>query len=290
MRLASFTTTDGPRLGIVTTEAGGDVVRDVTEPLSAVGAARMEEVVDLDGPALGVLSGLLDSDLGSMPAMPVSAVTLLPPVTAPGQMLFVRSNYPAPDGSVPQLRRPAFFSKVPSSLIGHRGTVLLPDASNQVDWEAELAFVIGRPASHVPEGDVFDYIAGYTINNDITARDLQAEGEPALAKNFRTFSPLGPWLVTADEITDPGRLGIKQWVNDELYQDGNTADMLYGIPEIIAYLTTVTDLRPGDVIATGSPSGLGRQQDPPVYLQEGDTMTIEVEGIGTLVNDVARGP
>ena len=288
MRLVSFAHGGQVRMGVVVADGDRDIVVDVTAPLLDMGMSAMEQVVDLERGAIPALTDMLAEGDGALNRISIEDVTLLPPVTSPSQMLFVRANYPALDGTIPQLDRPAIFSKVPSALIGDGGTILLPPMSEQVDWEAELALVIGRHGSHVAEEEAFEYIAGYTVNNDITARDLQAEGEPALAKNFRTFSPLGPWMVTADEVADPSALGIRLWVNDKLYQDGNTGDMIFGIPEIIAYLSSVTDLRPGDVVATGAPAGVGKQQTPPVFLGDGDEVRIEVQGIGTLTNPVAR--
>ena len=288
MRLVSFAfESSSPLVGAVVEEGTGQVVVDLTEPLSELGATRMEDLVAFDGPAWPAIRALIGTgDTAGLPQHPLDSVTLLPPVLNPMQMLFVRANYPTLAGARPPLERPAFFSKLPSATIGDGANILLPAMSNQVDWEGELAFVIGRHASHVAREDALDYIAGYTITNDITARDLQAAGEPALAKNFRTFSPLGPWLVTTDEVGDPHRLGIRQWVNETLFQDGNTSDMVFDIPAIIAFLSSVTDLYPGDVVATGAPAGVGLHQDPPIFLSAGDTLRIEIQGVGVLNNQV----
>jgi 2-keto-4-pentenoate hydratase/2-oxohepta-3-ene-1,7-dioic acid hydratase in catechol pathway len=251
----------------------------------------MEELVALDRPAWPAIVELVTSgDFGQLPRHPLGSVTLLPPVTAPSQMLFVRANYPQPDGSIPELERPAFFSKLPSTLIPDGASVLLPAMSTQPDWEGELALVIGRHASHVSREVALEHVAGYTVTNDITARDLQASGEPTLAKNYRTFAPLGPWLVTPDEVGNPHDLRIRQWINDQLFQDGNTSEMVFDIPEIIVFLSSITDLHPGDVVATGAPAGTGKQQDPPVFLKDGDTLRVEIEGLGTLNNRAVAAP
>ncbi len=290
MRLVSFSI-DGssPRVGVVGEDSAHIV--DLTGPITAQGASGMEDVVALDGSVWPVVQELVGGEgLSLLPGHSIESVTLLPPVPRPSQMLFVRANYPDLEGVKPDLERPAFFSKLPSAMIGEGGTILLPAASTQPDWEGELALVIGRRGSHVAAEEALEYVAGYTITNDITARDIQAAGEPSLAKNYRTFAPLGPWLTTADEIDDPQDLDIKQWVNGTLFQDGNSRDMLFDIPTIIAFLSSVTDLYPGDVIATGAPAGIGRQQSPPVYLAPGDTLRVEVEGIGALTNRVAAAP
>lgn len=292
MRLVSFSLDDpSPRVGAVVGEGAAERVVELTEPLSRLGVTRMEELVALDGPAWRAIGELVAGGRWAhLPNHTLESVTLFPPVTAPSQMLFVRANYPQPDGSIPDLERPAFFSKLPSTMIPEGASVLLPAMSSQPDWEGELALVIGRHASHVSKDKAMEHVAGYTITNDITARDIQASGEPTLAKNFRTFAPLGPWLVTHDEVADPHDLRIRQWINDKLFQDGNTSDMLFDIPEIIVFLSSITDLHPGDVVATGAPAGTGKQQDPPVFLKDGDTMRVEIEGLGTLNNRAVAAP
>lgn len=292
MRLVSFASDrSSPSVGVVVDEGKARVVVDLFAPMSELGATRMEELVALDGPVWPSIRVLVEGGgTDSLPRHPLESVTLLPPVLSPFQMLFVRANYPGPDGVKPALERPAFFSKLASAMIGEGADILLPAMSSQPDWEGELAFVIGRRASHVSQEDAMDHVAGYTVTNDITARDIQASGEPTLAKNFRTFAPLGPWLVTPDEVGDPHDLTIRQWVNGTLFQDGSTGDMLFDIPEIIAFLSSVTDLHPGDVVATGAPAGVGKHQDPPLFLADGDTLAVEIEGIGTLNNGVRAAP
>jgi len=292
MRLASFAVIDSlPRVGAVLDTGSGTQVVDLTQPLSEFGVTRMEDLVALDGPAWpAIVEVVADGGVGHLPHHALGSVTLLPSVTAPSQMLFVRANYPQPDGSIPDLQRPAFFSKLPSTMIPDGATVLLPPMASQPDWEGELALIIGRHASFVPREEAMRYVAGYTITNDITARDLQASGESTLAKNFRTFAPLGPWLVTPDEVGDPHDLGIRQWINGTLFQDGNTKDMLFDIPQIIAFLSSITDLHPGDVVATGAPAGTGKHQKPPLFLRDGDTMRVEIDGIGSLNNRATAAP
>jgi len=285
MRLLTFTI-DGssPRVGALIDQEADRHVIDLSGPFAELGVGRMEQVVDMDGPAWGRLGELVET--AGLPIHPIESVTVLPPVTAPLQMPFVRTNYPTPDGVKPDLERPSFFSKLPSTLIGHDAEVVLPRLSSQVDWEAEVVIIIGRRAAHVPAEEAMGYVAGFSITNDITARDIQATGEQTLAKNFRTFAPLGPWLVTADEAPEPSGLTIRQWINDRLYQDGSTGDMVFAIPEIVSFLSSVTDLHPGDVVATGSPAGLGLHQDPPVFLKPGDRLRVEVDGLGVLANQV----
>jgi 2-keto-4-pentenoate hydratase/2-oxohepta-3-ene-1,7-dioic acid hydratase in catechol pathway len=187
---------------------------------------------------------------------------------------------------------PACFIKVPSSIVGPGRDILKPRATKQLDCETELAIVISKRCKNVPEDKAYDVIAGYTILNDITARDVGAiekeAGHMLLGKTFDTFAPMGPWLVSKVEISDPMNLRIRTRVNGEVRQDGTTADMIYSIPELIAHVSQMT-LMPGDVISTGSPGG-GALADPDWYLNAGDVIESDVEKIGTLVNAVVDEP
>jgi 2-keto-4-pentenoate hydratase/2-oxohepta-3-ene-1,7-dioic acid hydratase in catechol pathway len=187
---------------------------------------------------------------------------------------------------------PAGFIKVPSCIVGPGRDILKPAATKELDCETELAVVIGRKCKHVPEEKVYDVIAGYTIVNDITARDVgnleRQAGHMLLGKTFDTFAPMGPWLVTKVEIHDPMNLRIRTRVNGELRQDGNTSEMIHSIPKLVSYLSQMT-LMPGDVISTGSPGG-GALAHPEWYLNAGDVIESEIEKIGTLVNAVVDEP
>jgi 2-keto-4-pentenoate hydratase/2-oxohepta-3-ene-1,7-dioic acid hydratase in catechol pathway len=178
------------------------------------------------------------------------------------------------------------FSKVPESVIGPGAAIEMPAASSAIDYEAELAVVIGKPGKRIARAQAMEHVFGYTIVNDVTARDLQKRHQQWLiGKSCDTFCPMGPWLVTRDEL-DGSNLGVKLWVNDELRQDGQTSDLVYDIPAIIEALSSTITLRPGDVIATGTPAGVGMGFDPPKWLRSGDRVRIEIEGIGALENPV----
>ena len=187
---------------------------------------------------------------------------------------------------------PAGFIKVPSCIVGPGRDILKPQATRQLDCETELAVVIGRQCKNVTEENAYDVIAGYTILNDITARDVgnleRQAGHVLLAKTYDTFAPMGPWLVTKVEIHDPMNLAIRTRVNGEVRQDGNTADMIHSIPKLVSYLSQMT-LKPGDIISTGSPGGGGLSR-PEWFLNAGDVIESEVEKIGTLVNAVVDEP
>ncbi|NWG18553.1 MAG: fumarylacetoacetate hydrolase family protein [Chloroflexi bacterium] len=184
-------------------------------------------------------------------------------------------------------KAPLIFAKFPTSVIGHGGTVTWSEAiTTQVDWEGELAVVIGRRTRNVGEDEALKAVFGYTIANDVTARDLQlrTDSQWTRGKSLDTFCPLGPWIVTADEVPDPHALSIKTTVNDAVVQDSTTGDMIFKIPMLIAYCSKMFTLEPGDILLTGTPPGVGEGHKPPVYLKDGDVMTVTIDGIGELTN------
>lgn len=233
------------------------------------------------------------------PAIPQVEVDLLAPIPRPARNIFcvgknyrrhaeefARSGFDSPAAAaVPE--HPVVFTKVPESVIGDRDTILYPESlSNALDYEAELAVVIGRPGRGIRRAQAMSHVFGYTIVNDVTARDWQQRhGQWFLGKSFDTFCPMGPMLVTADEL-DPSALDVRCWVNDELRQQGNTRDLIFDIPTLIATISAGITLQPGDIIATGTPEGVGAGFDPPRFLQRGNEVVIEIQGIGRLVNDV----
>ena len=224
------------------------------------------------------------------PTGPIADFELLAPVVAPQKLLAIGLNYAdhARESGVEPPAAPVLFVKTPNSICGPGDAIRYSkDDSTEVDYEAELALVIGRTARRVSTEAALDYVLGYTLCNDVSARDAQfADGQWVRGKSFDTFSPLGPWIVTADEIADPQALGIRCRVNGAVLQDSTTAEMIFSCAEIVSYLSRVMTLEPGDVIATGTPFGVGFARTPPVYLLDGDTVEVEVDGIGTLTNTV----
>ena len=221
--------------------------------------------------------------------LPARGVRLGPPVARPGQIICVGKNYADHaaefDAQIPAA--PILFAKSTSSLIGHRDAIVIPPGSTQVDSEAELAVIIGRTARHLTEAQALDAVAGYTALNDVTERSLQkSAGQWFLGKSPDTFCPLGPWLVTPDEVGDPQQLRVASRLNGSPMQDGNTRHMLFPLARLLAYLTTYITLQPGDIIATGTPAGVGFARTPPVFLKPGDRIEVEVEHIGVLENPV----
>src|SRR3954471_8247950 len=216
---------------------------------------------------------------------------LLAPVVAPQKVLAIGLNYRdhARETGAELPKAPILFVKTPNSIIGpDQAITYAKDDSTQVDYEAELAVVIGRQCRRVGVENALDAVLGYTVCNDVSARDAQfADGQWVRGKSFDTFCPLGPWIVTADEIPHPQRLGLRCRVNGEVLQDSSTSEMIFGCAELISYLSQVITLEPGDVIATGTPSGVGFTRKPPVLLVDGDVVEAEIDGIGTLRNTVA---
>jgi 2-keto-4-pentenoate hydratase/2-oxohepta-3-ene-1,7-dioic acid hydratase in catechol pathway len=219
-----------------------------------------------------------------------SKVKILPPLHNPGKIVAIGLNYMdhCREQNIPVPDRPIVFTKFTTAICGPGDTITWnPALSSQVDYEVELAVIIGTRARNVSEQDALKYVFGYTVVNDVSARDLQfSDKQWVRAKSLDTFCPIGPVIVTADEIVDPQKLRLKCTVNDTVLQDSTTAEMIFGVAAIISRLSHSFTLEPGDVIATGTPDGVGVFRNPQVFLQNGDTVTVEVESIGSLVNPV----
>ena len=219
----------------------------------------------------------------------VEQVTFLPPVVKPGKVIALGRNYAAhaKEGGAQPPKYPMLFHKTATSLLGAGGTIVIPPVTKRVDYEAELAVIIGRTCKQVSEEEALDYVAGYAAANDVSARDLQRRtSQFSAGKMVDTFGPLGPALVTRDEVPDPQNLRIQTRLNGKVMQDSNTKMMIFSVAFTISYISQITTLEVGDVILTGTPEGVGFARKPPVYLKEGDVVTIEVEGVGTLTNSV----
>jgi 2,4-diketo-3-deoxy-L-fuconate hydrolase len=250
---------------------------------------------------IGVVEGDRLIDAGSDPLHPVpddrplfdlADVRLLAPV-APSKVVAVGLNYAdhARETGQEIPSAPVLFAKLPSSIVGPDQAATIPGITTQLDFEAELGVVIGRRACGVAAADALDHVFGYTCVNDLSARDLQtADGQWVRGKSLDGSCPVGPWVVTADEIRDPQTLRIRCVVNDETMQDSSTAEMIVGVAELIAYISRGITLEPGDLILTGTPAGVGFVREPPRYLQEGDVVSVMIEGIGTLTNEIAFRP
>jgi acylpyruvate hydrolase len=221
---------------------------------------------------------------------PLAEVELLAPVQRPGKVVCVGLNYRSHLAEIGERASeyPVLFHKAATSLVGHRQAILLPRVSRQVDYEGELAVVIGRRAKYVAERDALAYVAGYTCANDVSAHDVEFRtSQWTSGKMLDTFCPLGPALVTADEVRDPGRLRLRTTLNGETVQEAVTSDMVFSVPFLISYISSLATLEPGDLILTGTPAGIGCNRKPQVFLRPGDQVSVQIDGIGTLTNPVA---
>jgi len=222
--------------------------------------------------------------------VPSDAAYWFAPVPRPGKIVCVGLNYRdhAAESGLAVPKTPVIFSKFSSCVVAPGEPVVVPTTSEKVDYEAELAVVIGRHAKHVSASDAYDYVLGYTAFNDVTARDFQfGDGQWQRGKSCDTFAPMGPTIVTTDEIPDPQSLRITMRVNGAVMQDSNTNQLIFGVPQLVEFITASITLEPGDVVATGTPAGVGFARKPPVFLKPGDTMDVDIERIGGLGSPVA---
>jgi 2-keto-4-pentenoate hydratase/2-oxohepta-3-ene-1,7-dioic acid hydratase in catechol pathway len=306
MRLITFDAGQGGRPGVQLDEA---TLLDLDAALDRVPAIRQAPFGSLHGligrgpTALETIGRLVEMAAGGAldaARLRLADVRLLAPIPRPAKNVFcVGRNYVEHiaegaraqkiDLKLPEY--PVFFSKPPTAVIGPGEAIPVHvEVSTKVDYEVELAVVIGKPGRNIKAAAVLDHVFGYTIVNDVTARDLQRRhgGQFLKGKGLDGSCPMGPAIVTRDEIANPGELGIRLWVNDELRQDGDTRDMIFPIAELIASLSEGLTLEPGDLLATGTPSGVGYAMSEPQFLKGGDVVTCEIEAIGRLVNPVSE--
>ena len=256
------------------------------------GVTLLEEAA---GPGADVLRAALAAGVEVATAageqVALDSVQPLSPVANPSKLLAIGLNYAdhARETGAKLPETPVVFVKTTNSICGPGDPIRLPAAApGQVDYEAELAVVIGRRARNVSEADALDYVLGYTCCNDVSARDAQfaGGGQWVRGKSFDTFAPLGPWIVTADEIPDPQTLPIRCILNGQTLQDSTTAQMVFSVAELVSFLSRDITLEPGDVISTGTPAGVGFTRNPQVLLRPGDTVSVEIDGVGILTNPV----
>jgi 2-keto-4-pentenoate hydratase/2-oxohepta-3-ene-1,7-dioic acid hydratase in catechol pathway len=218
-----------------------------------------------------------------------ASAKLFSPIPRPPKIVCIGLNYRdhAAESNLPVPEVPTVFAKFPTAVIGPGDPIVLPKESTKPDYEAEFAVVIGKGGRYISEDNWQDHVFGYTMINDVSARDFQmATSQWMIGKTFDTFAPIGPAVVTADEISDPHKLAISLTVNGEILQNSNTSNLIFRVPRIIAHLSSVFTLEPGDVIATGTPAGVGFARKPPRWLKAGDEVCVRVEGLGELVNPV----
>ncbi|NKB59144.1 MAG: 5-carboxymethyl-2-hydroxymuconate isomerase [Alphaproteobacteria bacterium] len=221
----------------------------------------------------------------------LDAVTLLPPIQNPDKIIMVGLNYAThvAEGGRDTPEYPMLFPRYANSQVGHGQPMIRPKASERLDFEGELAFVVGKTGRHVAKENAYDYVAGYACYNDGSVRDWQRHtGQFMPGKNFMGTGAFGPWLVTTDEIPDPEVMSLVTRLNGEEMQRATIDDLIFGVPELMAYITTFTELVPGDVVVTGTTGGVGAYRTPPVWMKEGDTVEIDISGIGVLRNPVVN--
>ncbi|MBI3646855.1 MAG: fumarylacetoacetate hydrolase family protein [Acidobacteriales bacterium] len=302
MKLVTYRNTHGSRAGAVC----GEWIVDLNRADAAL-PATIVELLEAGTPALERADGVVQSlerqvSDGQQQTLqergllaPLSEATLLAPVPRPPKLLAVWVNYMEHGNEAaitPPTAAPLFFTKFSTAVIGPKQPIVLPKISTKVDYEAELALVIGKRGKNIPAERAYNYVAGYTILNDVSARDFSLKallgvvGPSDVQKSFDTFAPMGPWLVTADEIPDPHALHIRLSIGHDVLQDSSTGEMIHRIPAIIAYISSIATLEPGDVVTTGTPPGVGFARTPPRWLRPGETVQIEVERIGVLENPV----
>ena len=280
MKLVTFAAQHGVRLGALVDEEVAD--------LTAAGlGSSMRTLIEGGADALGRARAAI----AEAPRLKRGAVRLLAPIPDPSKILCSGINYKShaeenPDARMPE--EPFFFAKLPSSVVGPDAAIPYPPRTRQLDYEVEFAAVIRVPLNRAHEADVLPAIFGYTLLNDISARDVQfKDNQITLGKNFDGFAPIGPCIVTADELTRPDSVRLMTRLNGRTLQDGSTADWLFPLPRLIASLSEVMTLLPGDIVTTGTPAGVGLFQKPQVFMRPGDVIEIEAEGIGILRNTIA---
>jgi 2,4-diketo-3-deoxy-L-fuconate hydrolase len=293
MKLLSAQTPEGPRLA-ATLEGGVLIFAQVAHAFpEIIGSipATLDEVVMADGGVerfLATVAPLLSDPQTAALLTPEDKIQLRKPFQ-PRNIICVGLNYKdhAEESNIPPPSQPILFAKWTSSASGPGDAIVLPPDTEEVDYEAELAVIIGKKCRGVTSADALDYVAGYACMNDVSARDFQrGDGQWVRAKSQDTFGPFGPYLVTPDEVPEPQALPIRCVLNGRTLQNSNTSKMIFSVRELIAFITRGITLNPGDVISTGTPHGVGFAQKPPVFLKPGDSVTVEIDGVGRLTNTV----
>ena len=277
MKLASFITADRASYGLI-----------VDADLVDLGARLGTRFPTLREALAGDAQGEIARAVGAKPDLALADVTLLPPITAPDKIVCIGLNYRAhaAEAGLKVPEHPSLFLRLANTLVPHCGALVRPSVSSAMDYEGELAVVIGRGGHHIAAATALDHVAGYACFNDGSLRDYQRQHSVTVGKNFLATAGFGPWLVTSDEIPDPSQLTLTTRLNGAEVQHGETADMIFSVPQIISYVSVFTRLEPGDVISTGTPPGVGMARHPPLWLKPGDVVEVEISRIGVLRNAV----
>jgi len=287
MRLATIETWAGPRAAV----QQGDFFVDIHASDARL-PASVRQLLE-GGPPL-LQAGERTADRTDAVKVVSGKVKFHAPVHDPHKIICLGLNYRdhAAESGAAIPTEPIVFSKYPTALIGHGEAIVVPPVSQKVDYEAEFVIVVGKKGKNIPKASAFEYVAGYTVGNDVSARDWQLEKDGKqwmMGKTFDTFAPMGPVLVTADEVADPHNLPIRLRLNGQTLQDSNTKQMIFQVDHILAHLSQVFTLEPGDLIFTGTPPGVGCVRKPPIFLKGGDVVEVEIVGLGVLKNNVVQG-
>lgn len=296
MKFVAFNVGETPQAGEKRYHVGAmiseDEIADLTPSILPLGLSASEilRCFDLDThfvePAMEAVMS------GELPVFELGDVKLAAPVPRPSKIICIGLNYldHVKESGLEIPKAPLIFSKFDTCVAAPEQPILLPVGSEQVDFEAELAVVIGRRAKNISLEDAMNYVFGYTNFNDVSARDMQfADGQWQRGKSCDTFAPFGEFVATKDEIANPHNLRIQLRLNGETMQDSNTDQLIFKIPELIEYLSRSITLEPGDVIATGTPPGVGFARKPPVFMKDGDVCEVEIDGLGVLINPISAG-
>lgn len=285
MKIATFSMQSEQHIGLVQ----DDQIISLTALCPEEFPACMKKFIERSSELRTRAERLIKQRINEDAIFKTSEVKILPPIVKPDKIICVGLNYfdHCKETGMEPPESPVIFSKYSNAIAGHNDAIEIPINSTEVDFEAELAFVIGKEAKHVSEEEAIEYVFGYTIMNDISARDLQfQDGQWSRGKTADTFAPFGPVIVTKDEVGDPHNLAISLELNGEIMQDSNTSNLIFTVPKIISFLSQSMTLMPGDLIATGTPPGVGMGRNPKIWLKNGDRMNVSIEKIGTLCNHV----
>jgi len=285
MKLCTFLRDGVPLVGVVT----DDGIVDLSESAPEL-PAEMTALLAAGEPALRRAAAAASA---ARARIPLDSVRLAPPILRPPKFLAVGLNYAdhVAEAGLETPKLPTIFNKQSTCVAGPNDPVHMPHVSSALDYEGELGFVVGRRCRHVPREHAHEVIAGYLVVNDVSVRDWQLRIPTwTMGKSFDTHGPIGPWITTADEVGDPHALRVRTWVNGELRQDSSTKNLIFDCFAIVEHLSTAFTLEPGDVIATGTPGGVGIAMKPPKLLAIGDVVRVEIDGLGTLENRVVAEP
>jgi len=285
VKLISFIHQNSARIGALVTRDGQKRVVDFSQAAPSL----PRDMIGLLQGGDSALAAARQAVAGATDSLALADIRLLAPIPRPGKIICIGLNYRdhAAETGQPLPDYPIVFSKYANTVIAHGDEIVLPRVTDEVDYEAELGFVIGKRARYVTAADALAYVAGYLPINDVSARDYQTRiSQWTMGKTFDTFAPMGPALVTSDEAGDAGNLDIRLTIGDEVLQNSNTRELIFGIPQLVEALSEVMTLEPGDVVSTGTPPGVGMARKPQRYMRPGDVVSITIQGLGTLTNPV----